>query len=159
MLPISTIDLAFHNSVPQTAFGIFMIGLVLSIDGFAFTAIISFFRSSVGQKPHPSKVRSTFFFVVCTQLLALTQLLSICIWALSVWMLGILPSWFTALHLSASSYTTLGDFPVKIADGWHMIPVFIAFSGLFSFAWSASSTMSMVSSLNSYLDTTKNSTL
>jgi hypothetical protein len=159
MLPISTIDLAFHNAVPQTAFGIFMIGLVLTINGFAFTGIISFFRSSVGQRPHPSKVRATFFFVVCTQLLALTQLLSICIWALSIWFLGILANWFTALHLSASSYTTLGDFPTKLADGWHMIPVFIAFSGLFSFAWAASSTMSMVSSLNSFLDTTKNSTL
>ena len=159
MPPISTIDLAFHNSVPQTAFGIFMIGLVLTIDGFAFTAVISFFRSSVGQRPYPSKLRSTFFFVVCTQLLALVQLASISIWALSIWMLGVLPSWFTALHLSASSYTTLGDFPATIADGWHMIPVFIAFSGLFSFAWAASSTMSMVSSLNSYLDTANNSTL
>ena len=152
MLPISTIDLALHNSVPQTVFGIFMIGLVLTIDGFAFTAIISFFRNSVGQRPNPTKIRATFFFVVCTQLLALAQLASISIWALSIWMLGILPSWFTALHLSASSYTTLGDFPAVIADGWHMIPVFIAFSGLFSFAWAASSTMSMVCPL-AYLST------
>ena len=159
MSPTSSFDLAFYNSVPQTAFGIFMIGLVLSIDGFAFTAIISFFRSSVGQRPHPSKVRSTFFFVVCTQLLALAQLLSVCIWALSIWILGILPSWFTALHLSASSYTTLGDFPAKIADGWHMIPPFIAFSGLFSFAWAASSTISMLNSLNSNLDDSKNSAI
>jgi hypothetical protein len=159
MLPTSTIDLAFHNAVPQTVFGIFMIGLVLTIDGFAFTAIISFFRNTVGSHPKPSKLRSTFFFVVCTQLLALAQLAAICIWALSLYLIGVLPNWFTALHLSASSYTTLGDFPTAMADGWHLIPVFIAFSGLFSFAWAASSTMSMVGSLNNYLDTTKNSTL
>ncbi len=159
MSPTSSVDLAFLNSVPQTAFGIFMIGLVLTIDGFAFAAIVSFFRSTVGSHPIPSKLRSTFFFVVCTQLLALAQLGAVCIWALSLQLIGIVPNWFNALHLSASSYTTLGDFPVAMAEGWHLIPVFIAFSGLFSFAWAASSTMSMVSSLNSYLDTTRNTNL
>jgi hypothetical protein len=159
MPPITNFDQAFHSVVPQTAFGIFMIGLVLTVDGLAFSVIVSFFRGAVGSHPHPSKLRSTFFFIVCTQLLALAQLAAVCIWAFSLWLIGIVPTWFNALHLSASSYTTLGDFPAAIAEGWHLIPVFIAFSGLFSFAWAASSTMSMVSSLNSYLDTTKDTNL
>jgi len=157
MLPISAIDFAFHNAVPQTAFGIFMIGLVLGFDGFAYGWTIRFFRSNVGQRPNPSMIRATFFFILCTQLLALTQLASIVIWAAALLFVGVTPDWFTSIRLSASSYTTLGDFPSSMPGGWHLTPAFMAFSGLFSFAWASSSIISMLNSLNKFLDAEKKS--
>jgi hypothetical protein len=152
MLPISAIDFAFINSVPQSLFGILMIGLVLTINGFSYGFIINFFRSHVGQRPNPSRIRATFFFVICAQLLALTQLGSIVIWACALLLVGVCQDWFTAIRLSASCYTTLGDFTAVTPGGWHLTPAFIAFSGLFSFAWASSSIISMLSSLNKFID-------
>lgn len=157
MLPISAIDFALQNAVPQSAFGIFMIGLVLGFDGFAYGFTIRFFRANVGQRPNPSMFRATFFFILCTQLLALTQLASIVIWAGAIFLVGVTPDWFTSIRLSASSYTTLGDFPSAMPGGWHLTPAFMAFSGLFSFAWASSSIISMLNSLNTFLDGEKKS--
>jgi len=157
MLPISAIDFAFHNAVPQSAFGILMISFVLVFDGFAYGWTIRFFRTNVGQSPNPSMIRATFFFILCTQLLAITQLASIAIWACALLLVGVCPDWNTAIRLSASSYTTLGDFSSSIPGGWHLTPAFMAFSGLFSFAWASSSIISMLNSLNTFLDAAKRS--
>ncbi|APB99492.1 hypothetical protein [Polynucleobacter asymbioticus] len=158
MSSISAIDFVFQNAIPQTAFGIFMIGIVLGFDGFAYGWTIRFFRANVGQRPNPSMIRATFFFILCTQLLALTQLASIVIWAAAILLVGVTPDWFTSIRLSASSYTTLGDFPSSMPGGWHLTPAFMAFSGLFSFAWASSSIISMLNSLNKFLDAENKST-
>ena len=155
MSPISAIEFAFQNAVPQSAFGILMIGFVLAFDGFSYGWIIRFFRSNVGQRPNPTMIRATFFFIVCTQLLALTQLASIVIWACALLLVGVSQDWNTAIRLSASCYTTLGDFSTTIPSGWHLTPAFMAFSGLFSFAWASSSIISMLNSLNAFLDAAK----
>lgn len=158
---MSNLYLSFvhHYPVVEILFGIFMIGLVLGINGFAYSAIILFFRSNLGQGSKPSRFRGTFFFILCTQLLALTQLVAIFIWALALSFIEITPDMISSIRLSASSYTTLGDFPLVLPDGWHLIPALIAFSGLFSFSWAASSTISMVTSLNSYLGVPKHTKL
>jgi hypothetical protein len=159
MLSTGIIELVYQNAVPQTAFGLFLMSLVLIVDGYGFVGTMVFFRARVGQSTHPSKLKATFFFVLCIQMLALTQLVSMCIWAAALLLLGLIPDWFTAIRLSASSYTTLGNFPADLPQGWHLIPAYIAFSGLFSFAWASASTISMVGALNNYLDTSKNSIL
>ena len=102
-------------------------------------------------------IKATFFFILCTQLLAITQLASIAIWACALLLVGVCPDWNTAIRLSASSYTTLGDFSSSIPGGWHLTPAFMAFSGLFSFAWASSSIISMLNSLNTFLDAAKRS--
>lgn len=146
-----------YATMKEAVFGIFLVGLVLGVNGFVNVGMIHFFRSSVGTAPKPSKFRATFFFIICTQILALAQLGAISIWAIALLSTGLSPDWISAVRLSASSYTTLGDFPGVLPDGWHLTPAFIAFSGLFSFSWAASSTISMVNSLNHYLDTSKDS--
>jgi len=149
--------LSLVNQYPvlEVLFGILMIGLVLAMNGFAYSGIIHFFRSNLGEGKHPSRFTVTLFFILCTQMLALTQLVAIFVWAVTINFIEITPDMISSVRLSASSYTTLGDFPLALPNGWHLIPAFIAFSGLFSFSWAASSTISMVHSLNSYLDAKK----
>ena len=153
MYPAPIVDL--YAPLKESAFGIVLIGLVLGVNGFVNVNMIHFFRASVGMSPKNSKLRATFFFVLCTQVLALAQLGAISIWAIGLLWVGISPDWISAIRLSASSYTTLGDYPGVIPEGWHLIPAFIAFSGLFSFSWAATSTITMVNSLNHYLDDSK----
>ena len=157
MISTDALEFVYQNAIPQTAFGLFIMSLVLIIDGYGFIGTMLFFRANVGQSERPSKLKAIFFFVLCIQMLALTQLVSMCIWASALLIIGLTPDWFTAIRLSASSYTTLGNFTGTLPGGWHLVPAFIAFSGLFSFAWASSSTISMVGALNSYLDTSKNS--
>lgn len=159
MFTHSNIEFIYQNAVPQTTFGLLLMSFVLIVDGCGFVGTMLFFRKNVGQGARPSKLKATFFFVLCIQMLALTQLVSICIWATALLLLGLIPDWFSAIRLSASSYTTLGDFSAALPQGWHLFPAFIAFSGLFSFAWASASTISMVNALNNYLDTSMNSIL
>jgi len=135
MLSTGTIELVYQNAVPQTAFGLLLMSLVLIIDGYGFVGTMLFFKANIGQSAHPSKLKAIFFFVICIQMLALTQLVSMGIWACALLLIGISPDWLSAIRLSASSYTTLGNFTGVLPNGWHLVPAFIAFSGLFSFAW------------------------
>lgn len=156
MISTSALEFAFQNTIPQTLFGLVIMSVVLIIGGYGFVGTMLFFRAHVGQSARPSKLKAIFFFVICIQMLVLTQLLLMCIWAFSLFLLGLVPDWFTAIRLSASCYTTLGNFPTTLPTGWHLAPAFIAFSGLFSFAWASASTISMLNALNNYLDTSKN---
>lgn len=153
MSPPSAVDL--YLAIREGVVCIFLIGIVLAFNGFAYVGTVHFFRSSVGTGSKASKLRATFFFILCTQLLALAQLGSIGIWAIVLFFLELAPDWISAVRMSASSYTTLGDFPGGATNGWHLMPAFIAFSGLFSFSWAATSTITMVNSLNHFIDTNK----
>ena len=155
MSPVTSIDLL--ESFKSCLFCIFLIGLVLGVNGFIYLRAIHFFRSGVGHAAKPSKLKATFFFIICTQILALAQFVSIAIWAISIISIGLIPDWVSAVLLSASSYTTLGDFTYALPSDWHLLPAFIAFSGLFSFSWAATSTITMVSSFNQYIDSFTNS--
>jgi hypothetical protein len=157
MISTDALEFALQNALPQTAFGLFFMSLVLIAAGYGFVGTMQFFKARVGQGVHPSKLKATFLFVLCIQMLALTQLTSMCIWALALWATGIAADWYTAIRLSASCYTTLGNFTPNLPGGWYLIPAFIAFSGLFSFAWASSSTIAMVGALNKYLDSSKHS--
>jgi hypothetical protein len=157
MISTDALELVYQNAIPQTAFGLAIMSLVLIFDGIGFIGTMLFFKTNIGSSSYPSMLKAIFFFVLCIQMLALTQLASMCIWAGALLILGICPNWLTALRLSASSYTTLGNFTYTLPGGWHLVPSFIAFSGLFSFAWASSSTITMVGILNKYLDTSKNS--
>ena len=141
-----------YSSCREFAFGIVLIGLVLGINGFTYVSVIHFFTSRMKTGFKSSKIKAQLFFVVCTQMLALIQFASIALWASFLLVMGIFTDWLSAVRFSASCYTTLGDFAVNLPDGWHLMPMFIAFSGLFSFSWAATSTISMMSSLNDYFE-------
>lgn len=141
----------------EVVFGFFMIGLVLGVNGIINMSMIHFFRSTVGTASKPTRLRANIFFIICVQILAIAQLAAISIWAIALLFVGIFPDWLSAVLFTASSYTTLGDTKIMAPDGWYLIPYFIAFSGLFSFSWAATSTISMINSLYHFLDSGKSS--
>lgn len=68
---------------------------------------------------------------------------------------GFVSDWVTTLLFTASFFTSVGNFTVKLPTGWRHIPPMIAFSGLFSFAWPAASAIAMTRTLNDHLETIK----
>lgn len=152
MSTTSFLNTEFSSGILQTVYGVVMIGLVLALNSYVIVRTVLFFRASLRGHTNFSRFRAILFFIISTQFLALAQLAFIAIWAASIFLIGLFPDWESALRLSASSYTTMGIFAENLPNGWHLIPTFIAFSGLFSFAWAASSTISMLSALIAYLD-------
>lgn len=147
MFSIDIIHLGLDSNYPQVIYGLVMIGLVLGLNSLAIIWTYFFVQSVINKNKRASKPRATLFFITCAQFLALTQLISICIWALSLMAMGFFTSWDHAIQFSASSYTTMGTFTKVFPEGWHLVPTFIAFSGLFTFAWVATSTISILTAL------------
>lgn len=149
----SVLNTGFSTGIPQTLYGAVMIGLILALNSYVIVRTVLFFRASLRGHTNFSRFRAILYFILCSQLLALAQLAFIAIWAFSIYLMGLFSDWESSLRLSASSYTTMGTFSENLPDGWHLVPTFIAFSGLFSFAWAATSTISMLATLTAYLDT------
>jgi len=55
----------------------------------------------------------------------------------------LLPALGQSILFSGSTYTAMGFMEDILPDGWKMLAVIIAFSGMFSFAWTASVMISM----------------
>ena len=60
------------------------------------------------------------------------------IWAFFLMMLGLISDALIAIIFSGSCYTTVGFAPDNLPHGWKSLAFFIAFTGLFSLAWTTS---------------------
>jgi hypothetical protein len=90
------------------------------------------------------RVNSVFFqFYISMVLLAAVHLGEIFLWGLSIFFLGLQDSLRGALLLAGSTYTTVGFEADTMPAGWTFYPIFIAVSGLFSFAWTTARMMGM----------------
>ena len=90
------------------------------------------------------RVNSVFFqFYISMVLLAAVHLGEIFLWGLSIFLLGLQDSLRGALLLAGSTYTTVGFEADTMPAGWTFYPIFIAVSGLFSFAWTTARMMGM----------------
>jgi hypothetical protein len=66
------------------------------------------------------------------------------LWAAPVYMLGLIPSLRDSYYYVLQSYTTLGTGVVGLPDQWRLIGPIIAMSGLFTFGWTASVLVSVM---------------
>jgi hypothetical protein len=76
----------------------------------------------------------------------------IIIWGLVLSYLGLIPRLREAAYFSATTYTALGNTNRDLGEYWRgLIPV-IVISGMFTFAWTTSSLVSIMAAHNSLLD-------
>ena len=69
---------------------------------------------------------------------AVTHLVETLIWAVPIHRLGMIPNLRDAYYYVLESYTTLGEGAVSLPDQWRLIGPIIAMSGLFTFGWTGS---------------------
>ncbi|NVP53653.1 ion channel [Mycoplana rhizolycopersici] len=60
------------------------------------------------------------------------------LWATPLVLLGIVPNLRDSYYFVLQSYTTLGDGTVRLPDDWRLIGPIVAMSGLFTFGWTVS---------------------
>jgi hypothetical protein len=95
-------------------------------------------------RPHVL-LASLFFGWAVFQMLAL-HIVEILGWAFSLRHLGLMARVHDAIYFCANAYTTLGYGKVALEDDWRNIGPIISISGLFTFAWTTSSLVTVVNS-------------
>jgi hypothetical protein len=87
--------------------------------------------------------RVFFGFFVSVAVLAVVQLGAIAVWAVLLRVFGVVDEPIRALLFAGSCYTTLGIVTDIAGERWTLLPIFIAISGIFSFALSTASVLNM----------------
>jgi hypothetical protein len=75
--------------------------------------------------------------------LFLTHIAEIFIWGIALFGLKLISGLGQSILFGGSTYTAMGFMEDILPNGWKMLAVIIAFSGMFSFAWTASVMISM----------------
>jgi hypothetical protein len=66
------------------------------------------------------------------------------LWAIPVSWAGLIPSMRDSYYYVLESYTTLGEGSISLPDRWRLIGPIIAMSGLFTFGWTGSVLVSIM---------------
>lgn len=82
-------------------------------------------------------------FYVSVFCLFLVHIAEILIWGVVLYALKFIPALGQSILFGGSTYTAMGFMEDILPDGWKMLAVIIAFSGMFAFAWTASVMISM----------------
>jgi hypothetical protein len=70
--------------------------------------------------------------------LVVVHLIEVMVWALPIYWLNLIPELSAAAFFAAETYTTLGEGAVRLPLSWRQLGPIIAVSGLFTFGWTSS---------------------
>ena len=133
---------------PMAAIGVgaFILVLLVLLHGAGLHGVLVLHKRGVrrlkAEPPH--FVRALFLFGLAVFLMLALHLLGFTLWALSLLRLGLIPRAYNAFYFCANAYTTLGFGSVDLDAHWRNIAPIIAISGMFSFAWTTSALVSVV---------------
>lgn len=82
-------------------------------------------------------------FYISVFLLFMAHIAEIVLWGFALYLFKLLPNLGDSILFAGSTYTAMGFMEDILPNGWKMLAVIIAFSGMFAFAWTASAMISM----------------
>jgi len=83
------------------------------------------------------------YFYISVFCLFLAHIAEIVIWGFALYLFHLLPNLGDSILFSGSAYTAMGFMEDFLPNGWKILAVIIAFSGMFAFAWTASVMITM----------------
>lgn len=124
--------------------GTVLLLLVLIYHGSAINHVIMRFERITTKNLANQHYNWVFFhFYVAFNSIALIHIFEVLLWATFLMMLGLMNDALSAIIFSGSCYTTVGFAPDSLPYGWKSLAFFIAFTGLFSLAWTTSAMINM----------------
>lgn len=142
---------------PLAALGIGALILIILVlfHGLGLHRILVYFkrvelRLQIG-RPHLGWAGLLFGWAIF--LMLSLHILEIMFWAYALNRLGLIVRAADAIYFCANAYTTLGYGAVDLGQAWRNISPIIAISGLFTFAWTTSSLVSVVSNYLKLVET------
>lgn len=129
----------------EIGLGLAAILLVTVVHGYFVKRILLRSESAIHEHSSARRLNSvTIRFYLSIVALVLLHVGEIFIWALSLDVFQLTDNLLDALLVAGSTYTTVGFEADSLRPGWKFYPVFIAVSGLFNFAWSTSTMMTLL---------------
>lgn len=130
--------------IKEILIGTVLLLIVLVYHGGAINHVIMRFERMASKNMARKQYNWVFFhFYVAFNSIALIHIIEVLMWAAFLLMLGLIDDGLTAIIFSGSCYTTVGFGEDSLPHGWKTLAFFIAFTGLFSLAWTTSGLMSM----------------
>lgn len=142
---VSVDGLDLVHLVMETGVGLVAILVVTTFHGFFSARIL--FGTEKANLAHLSAQRLRAVavrFYLSILALVLVHIGEIFIWASSLTLFQLTDNLLDALLIAGSTYTTVGFDTAPLRAGWKFYPVFIAVSGLFNFAWSTGTMMTLL---------------
>lgn len=137
VLPMT--ELLSPHPALELGIGILILIVIIFVHGTGMRMINRrFARAWEGVKSSTSHFKINALLAAVVASLAVVHLLETLIWAVPLYLTGIIPSMRDSYYYVLESYTTLGEGNVTLPEHWRLIGPIIAMSGLFTFGWTAS---------------------
>jgi hypothetical protein len=138
-------ELSAHEPVLEIVFGTLVMIVIIFIHGAGIRIInLCFSASWVHVNDTTSHWRLNLLLAMTIGSLAALHFAETLVWAIPVFLTGWIPSMRDSYYYVLESYTTLGEGTVSLPDRWRLIGPIIAMSGLFTFGWTASALVNIM---------------
>jgi hypothetical protein len=138
-------DLSAPDPVLEIAVGTVILIVVIFVHGAGIRAINQrFSKSWIGVNSTTPHWRLNLLLTVTIASLTVLHFAETLIWAIPIHVRGFIPSLRDSYYYVLESYTTLGQGNITLPDRWRLIGPIIAMSGLFTFGWTASVLVSIM---------------
>ena len=130
---------SFFSLFNDILLGVGGVILILLFHGTAINHVLMRFENMTASNLAKKEYHWVFIhFYITFSFIALIHVIEVLIWALLTHQLGLLTNINDAILFAGSCYTTLGIVQDILPNGWKSLAFIIAFSGLFSLAWTTS---------------------
>ncbi len=127
------------NPMVELGFATLVLIPVIIIHGWCLAQISKFFSTRYAHyTPATPHWHVGLLTSITIALLVAIHLIETLLWTIPLLQIGILKSFRDAYYYVLESYTTLGEGNMILPDNWRLVGPVIAISGLFTFGWTAS---------------------
>ncbi len=138
-------ELSAPNPIFEIALGTLIMIVIIFVHGVGIRTINQRFSKTWihvnSDTPH-WRINLLLAFTIAS--LAVLHFAETLLWAAPVWLMGLISSMRDSYYFVLESYTTLGEGTVNLPDRWRLIGPIIAMSGLFTFGWTGSVLVSIM---------------
>jgi hypothetical protein len=100
--------------------------------------------------PHTPHWRTDLALGVVVAGLVALHLAGSLLWAAPIYASGAIDTSRDSIYFVLQSYTTLGDGRIELPEAWRLIGPFIAMTGLFTFGWTTSVLVTIMTQINRF---------
>ena len=138
-------ELSAPNPVLETALGTITLVVIIFVHGAGIRTINRRFSRSWVLMDHTTPHwRMNLLLAFTIGSLAVLHFAETLLWSVPVSAFGLIPSMRDSYYYVLQSYTTLGEGKISPPENWRLIGPIIAMSGLFTFGWTGSVLVSIM---------------